>query len=145
MENSTNNLPRNGFSIATLLLLVAVVAVFLAAAETTWLKIDKLDRTRPPTYFWTPAEPSPFERQVEALAGRAVGGAIIGMFSGLIAGVMQARRFFGTLLAVPVGAVGGALAAALFTQPENVLLVVVGSVVLVLLGVVVQVFSRHPR
>ena len=145
MENSTNNLPRNGFSIATLLLLVAVVAIFLAAAETTWLKVDKLDRTRPPTSFWMPAEPSPFERQVEALAGRAVGGAIIGMFSGLVAGVMQSRRFFGTLLAVPVGAVGGALAAALFTQPENVLLVVVGSVVLVLLGVVVQVFSRHPR
>jgi hypothetical protein len=145
MENSTNSLPRNGFSIATLLLLVAVVAIFFAAAETTWLKVDKLDRTKPTTYYWMPAEPSPFERQMEALAERAVGGAIIGIFIGLAAGVTRSRRFFGTLLTVPAGAVAGAMAAALFTQPENVLLVVVGSVVLVLLGVVVQVFSSHPR
>ena len=108
MENSTNNLPRNGFSIATLLLLVAVAAIFLAAGETTWLKVDKLDRTSPPTYYWMPAGPSPFEQQMEALAERAVGGAIVGMFIGLVAGMMQSRRFFGTLLTVPVGVVGGA-------------------------------------
>ena len=86
MENPTDNLPQNGFSIATLLLLVAVAAIVLAAVETTWLKIDKLDRTRPPTsIIGCRRSPSPFEQQVESLAGRAVGGAIIGMFIGLVA------------------------------------------------------------
>jgi LytS/YehU family sensor histidine kinase len=145
LENSTTNLPRRGFSIATLLLLTAVAAIALAAIETTWLKIDKLDRNRPPTSFWRPPEPSPFERQVQALAGRAVGGAFIGIISGLVIGITRSRRFLGTLLAVLVGAVGGALTASLFTQPENVLLAVVGSVVLLLFGAVVRTFSSHTQ
>jgi hypothetical protein len=74
-----------------------------------------------------------------------VGGAIIGMLSGIIVGVTQSRRLWGTLLSIPVGAVAGAVAAALFTQPENVLLVVVGSVVLIVLGVVVRTFSSDPK
>ncbi len=146
MENPADNSPQNGFSIATLLLLVAASAIGLAAMETTWLKIDKLDRTRAPaSYYWMSPGPSPFQQQVESLAERAAGGAIVGMIIGLVVGIIRSRGVLGTLLAIPVGAVAGAAAAALFTQPENVLLVVVGCVVLVLLGIVVQTFSSRPR
>ena len=145
MEHSTNDPYRHGFSVATLLLLVAVAAIALAAARTTSRQVDQLDRTRLPSGYWAPAQPSPFEKQVESLAWRGFAGAIAGLFTGIVVGATRPRPLLGVLLAVPVGVLSGALAASFFTEPENVLLVVVGSVLLILLGVVVRALSRRPH
>jgi hypothetical protein len=122
-----------------------VAAIALAAAQTTWQQVDQLDRTRPPNGFWVPAQPSPFEQQVGSLAWRGFAGAIAGLFTGIVVGATRPRPLLGVLLAVPIGVFSGALAASFFTEPENVFLVVVGSVLLLLLGVVVRVFSRRPQ
>ena len=144
MEHSTNDPYRHGFSVAALLLLIAVAAIALAAARTTWQQVDKLDRTRPRTY-WASSQPSPFEQQVGSLAWRGFAGAIAGLFTGIVVARTRPRPLLGVLLAVPVGVFAGAAAASFFTEPENVLLVVVGSVLLLLLGVVVRALSRRPQ
>jgi len=145
MENPTNNSPQHGFSVATLLLLTAVAAIGLAAAQTTRLQVDRLDRTTPPQYYWAPRQPSPFEQRVEELALRALAGGLVGMFAGIAVGATRPRPSLGVLLAVPIGRFAGALAGAVFTEPENVPVVAIGSALVVLLGVVVRTFSLRPK
>ncbi len=79
------------------------------------------------------------------MAWRGFAGAIAGLFTGIVVGATRPRPLLGVLLAVPVGVFAGAAAASFFTEPENVLLVVVGSVLLLLLGVVVRALSRRPQ
>jgi hypothetical protein len=145
MENPTNNAPQHGFSVATLLLLTAVIAIGLAAAQTVWQQVDKLDRTAPPRYYWGPPQPSPFEQRVDELAWRGVGGAIVGLFVGIAVGATRPRPILGVLVALPIGIVWGAIVAAALTEPESVLVVAVGSTLLVLFGLAIRALSRRPK
>jgi hypothetical protein len=138
MEDTTNNSPKRGFTIAALMLLIAVTAIGLAAARTTGQALGTSLATSVLTQWQ-------YEEGVEALKARAVGGAVIGIFAGFVVGITRSRRVEGIIMAVPVAAVAGGLAAACLTQRENVPLVLVGSVVVVLLGVVVRTFSSHSQ
>jgi hypothetical protein len=145
MENPTNNAPQHGFSVATLLLLTAVVAIGLAASQTIWQQVDKLDRTAPPRYYWGPRQSSPFEERMEELAWRGVAGAVVGLFVGIAVGATRPRPILGVLLALPVGMCWGGLVGAALTEPESVLVVAVGSTLLILFAVVIRALSRRPK
>lgn len=136
MDYPAENRPQHGFSVATLLLLTAVVAIGLAAARTVGLQVEKLDDRG-----WL----SPFEQRLDELAWRGAAGALVGMFVGIGVGATRPRPILGVLLAVPIGVLAGALTGAVITDPENVLLVAIGSALLILLGVVVRRFSYRPK
>jgi hypothetical protein len=144
MQNPANPPPQHGFSVATLLLLTAIVAICFAAVETSWMQLDKLDHTKPRgIYPWSAYGPSEFEQQVQEIALRAVGGAVIGAIVGIAVGATRPRPFLGLLLAVPIGALVGAAICGVFTTVENIPLALVGSVLLILVGVGIRIFSRR--
>ena len=145
MDNSTDNAPRHGFSIASLLLLTAVAAIGLAAMQTVQMEVEKLDRTRPQRYFWAPPEPSPYDRRVEEITLRAIAGGLVGLLAGAWVGATPAQLALGLLWAVPIGILWGALAGAVLTDPGTVLVALIGSVLLVLFGAVVRKLSHRPE
>ena len=127
---------RKGFSLASLLLLTAVVAVFLAAICTIWLQPDR-GRPQPDV----PAGP----RLNEALAvGCGIGGLIAGAVVGLVIGVNQARPLRGAFLGTCVGMIAGAASGVLLAVPDKTLPIAVGSLVIVLFAAVVRRYSSRP-
>jgi len=117
---NTGDSHQRGFSVATILLLTAVVAIFLAALRTVAV------------------EPSAIPG--EQLGLRAISGILIGTFVGLGMGLTRPRRRWGIPLGLLTGwFVGGA--GSLFADPRNLPLAAIGSLLLIVLGVVVRVGS----
>jgi hypothetical protein len=127
---------RRGFSLASLLLLTAVVAVFLAAICSAWLRPDA-DQEQADVF----AEANPDE---PLLAVGVVGGMAVGWLVGLVIGACQVRPLPGAILGMLVGMIAGAASGALLAVPGNVLPIAVGSLVIVLFGVVVRCCSGRP-
>lgn len=127
---------RKGFSLASLLLLTAVVAVFLAAICSAWLPSGQQR-----------ADPYGFERpdvDNEVIVAGVIGGLTVGSLVGLVIGANQVRPLPGVLLGTFVGTITGAASGALLVMPEKTLPIAVGSLVIMLFGAVVRRFSRKP-
>lgn len=113
-----------GFSVASILLLTAAVAIFLAALRTVAV------------------EPSAIPG--DQLGLRAISGILIGTFVGLGMGLTRPRRRWGIPLGLLTGWFVGGAAGSLFADPRNLPLAVIGSLVLIVLGVVVRAGSSRP-
>ena len=116
--------PRRGFSLASLLLLTAVVAILAAAAGSAAVRADA-DR-------------------VEGL----VIGAVLGMIVGTCVGVAVGWSVFGRLrdaaLGLVIGAPFGAIAGVLIASPQGLPTVIGGSLLLVVVGLVFRFRSGKP-
>jgi hypothetical protein len=132
----TEETHHRGFSLASLLLLTAVVAVFLAAICTVWLHSDR-DRARPDVY----AGPNLDEA---LLAISVMGGLMVGSLVGLVIGASRVRPLRGAFLGTFVGMIAGAASGALLAVPGKMLPLGVGSLVIVLFGAVVRYYSGGP-
>ena len=127
---------RRGFSLASLLLLTAVVAVFLAAICTAWLPRDG-------------GQQGSYAEQREKLdAGLVVacviGGVIVGTVVGFVVGLRQARRLHGLAVGTFTGLITGAAGGLLLAVPGKILPIAVGSLVIVLYAVIVRRYSGDP-
>ena len=71
-------------------------------------------------------------------------GAVIGLVVGVTIALRRRRWLIGLLLALFLGVPVGGAAAVLLAEPRNMPLALVGSALLVLLGVVVRKFSSTP-
>jgi hypothetical protein len=127
---------RRGFSLASLLLLTAVVAVFLAAICTLRLHQDA-EASQPQGY----AGPNPYEA-LAVVAG--MGGMLVGLFVGLVIGAGQLRPLWGICLGVFVGMITGTASGVLLAAPGKMLPILVGSLLIVLFGAVVRRYSGRP-
>jgi hypothetical protein len=146
MENIPNDTPRHGFSIAAVLLLTAVVAIGMAAAQSVRLELDRLDHTDPPHNYWSSyRQYSPYQSHIDDLNMRAFAGGLIGFFVGLGIGATRPRPVAGALFGLLIGGNVGAFAGSILTEPTNLLVVVIGSVLLIALAAVVRAFSHHPQ
>ena len=112
---------RAGFSLASILLLTAVAAIFLGATRTLVVDQPNVDE--------------------DLLGLRGAAGVIVGLFVGLAVGLTQPRPFRACLLTAPIGTIAGAGAAVLLALPANLPVVAVGSLVLVVFGLVVRAWS----
>ena len=115
---------RSTFSLASILLFTAVIAIFLAAARTVY------DHCTQPEL-----------KQLDFLCGCD---AAIGLIVGVWFGAMQPRPIRGVLVGIPLGFYAGGGAGNLFGAPQNLPLVAIGSAVLVLLGLLVRRYSARP-
>ena len=113
-----------GFSLASLLLLTAVIAVLAAAARQA---VTGEGRTA-----------------ADWLVGGAVAGAWGGLFVGLVLGLLQERKLRATLVCIPSGIAFGAVAGLLAVSPNHLLAAAVGSVVLVLFAIAIRYLSGSP-
>lgn len=116
---------RKGYSLASLLLLTAVVAVFLAATCTAWL------------------DPPP-DMDPDLIAGCGVGGLVVGLCVGLGIGANQLRPLPGAGLGMLAGMLAGVASGVLLAAPNKMLPVAVGSLVIVLFGLAVRYGSKKP-
>jgi len=112
---------RTGFSLASILLLTAVVAVFLAAVCPVWINPHKV-------------------HEGPLIAGVIVG-SVIGTVIGVVIGLKQARGVGGIILGLLCGMVSGAAGGVLLAVPDKLPAMAIGSVVLILFGVAVRRFS----
>ncbi len=111
---------RRGFSLASILLLMAVIAVFMASVATVFHGGGETNQ--------------------ELAAGCALAGLAVGLLVGCVVGYNQG----GTIIGMFVGMISGGAAGALLSAPESLLPITFGSVVLVLFGVVVRLNSGRP-
>jgi hypothetical protein len=142
-----DNAPLHGFSIATLLLLTVVVAIGAAAMRTLVITSDLADeQLQKGLQSVSPARAVQLAVQArnEGVL-RGIAGGIIGLLVGIYLGATRRRPILGVLLGIVVGGFTGAFAGAVFTEPKNLLVAVVGSALLILLGVVVRGLSRRPH
>lgn len=130
---------RKGFSLASLLLLTAVAAVFLAGICTAWLPPDR-GRFGPEGY--DVEVDADFDPGLVSLC--VMGGLLLGSFVGLVIGVGQVRPVPGVFLATLVGGLFGAATGGLLAVPDKTLPITVGALLIVLFGTVVRRFSRGP-
>jgi hypothetical protein len=115
---------RNGFSLASILLLTAVVAVFLAAICSAWL------------------EPNSVHKELAGVC--VVAGIVVGGCVGLGVGLTQMQRRIGAPFGLLVGMIAGAAGGALLAVPGKLPAIAIGSLVLVLFGAVVRLYSARP-
>jgi hypothetical protein len=146
MDNDADKSVRHGFSIAAVLLLTAVVAIALASVQTMVMELDKLEQTGQTQYYNRGYQTrSPYQESLDELGMRSFGGAIIGLFVGVVVGVGRPRPFFGVLFGIPFGAITGGVSGGVLIAPCNLPLVAIGSAVLILLGLMVRKFSHRPE
>ncbi len=148
MDSPTNNPtlpePARGrtFSLATILLLTTVVAVFSAAGRGFAIRPrPKPAAARANAYAYTYGrflQPDPEEIE----EARVVVGAAIGLIVGVTVALRRRRWLLGLLLAVLVAAPVGGAAAVLLAEPGTFPVVLAGSAVLLALGAAVRIFSR---
>jgi hypothetical protein len=128
------------FSLATILLLTTVVAVFSAAGRGFAIRARPKPADAPtnPYAYGSPRQPE-YEEVEEA---RVVVGGAIGLIVGVTVALRRRRWLSGLLLAVLVAAPVGGAAAVLLAEPGNFPVVLAGSAVLLALGAAVRMFSR---
>ena len=115
---------RAGFSLASILLLTVVVAVFAAGIGI----VSK--------------HPQCVHQGVFAV-GTAVGG-FVGIVVGVVIGRRQIRPGRGILVGVLAGWMAGAGCGALLAVPNSLWVIIVGSAVMIFFGLVVRYFSADP-
>jgi hypothetical protein len=115
---------RSGFSLASLLLLTAVVAILLAALRSAALR--------------------PGFNNDGTTSLMITGSALVGTFVGAVCGARQSRWFAGTMLGGLAGVLSGIGAGGLLTSPSSLAIAAVGSAVLILFGVIVRRHSDGP-
>ncbi|MEN6451008.1 MAG: hypothetical protein ABFC96_10995 [Thermoguttaceae bacterium] len=149
MENQPDKTIRHGFSIGTLLLLMTIVAIFLAAARTVVVNADRAAAdalgsagTTPTPSGVASAIAGQQEHQEEA-AMRGVAGAVIGLLVGVGIGATRPRPVLGALLGILVGVPTGGVAGGILTQPENAPLALIGPAILLLMGGLIYHLSAH--
>jgi len=113
---------RAGFSLASILLLTVVVAVFAAGIASVLTRWSGANR-------WL-------------LLATAGGGMLIGIAVGVAVGLRQLRPVAGVVAGVPTGAIAGAGCGLLLAAPNLLPIVVVGSAVMVVFALVVRLYSR---
>ena len=129
---------RRGFSLASLLLLTAVVAVFLAAICTVWLPSSPAQEEDAVPVL----EPWPVQEGLIVLS--VIGGLLVGSFVGLVIGAGQLRPLPGVCLGTFVGMLAGTATGVLLAVPDKTLPIAIGSLVIVLFGAMVRRFSARP-
>ncbi|NQU21336.1 MAG: hypothetical protein HQ567_08645 [Candidatus Nealsonbacteria bacterium] len=107
------------FSLASLFLLTAVVAVFFAAIGPNMEATDR-----------------------DTLTVCTVVGLIIGALTGTVIGAGQDRPGRSILLTLPTGVIAGAASGALLAVPGKFLTIAVGSLLLLLISLVVRSLSK---
>jgi hypothetical protein len=113
---------RTGFSLASLFLVIAVAAVFLAAVRMAVVA-----------------------EHFESGAAIAVVGAVgpfIGLIVGAVIGAGGRRTGWGLLVALMTGGIAGALAGLLMVVPESLSATAVGAAVIVVFALVVRRLSQ---
>lgn len=115
---------RRGFSLASILLLTVLVAVFFAAVATGMMGRDRPNK--------------------DLLAGCAVGGSVLGSVVGTAIGLNRDRRIRGLVLGLLAGAISGAMAGVLLAIPQSLPATIVGALVLLVFSGVVRYFSPPP-
>jgi hypothetical protein len=113
----------SGFSLASVLLFTAVVAVLLAAVRMGLMVGEK--------------------PQTAIIAAAAGGGAVVGMAVGLAIGYREPRRLQSILLGLTGGSVAGPAAGVLMVLPAAAIAVLLGSLLLVLFAMVVRRLSAE--
>ncbi len=149
MDSPTDKLtppePDHGrtFSLATILLLTTVVAIFMAAAR----GYEVRPRPEPPRssnlFGYSYSRPQPSLDELEG--NRAGMGALLGLIVGVVIALRRRRWALGLLLAVIPGLWVGAAAAVPLAEPCNFPVALAGSAVLLGLAVAVRAFSRDTR
>ena len=76
---------------------------------------------------------------------RGIAGGMIGLLVGIGIGATRSRPVTGVLLGIFVGGGVGAFAGAILAEPRNLPVALVGSALLVLLGLVVRALSSRPH
>ena len=115
---------RSYFTIAEIMLVIAVAAIFLSAG-----RVVAQDRSI-----------SADIRMLMILRG--ISGTIIGVIIGVGIGLSRRRRIAGAIWGFFGGGLIGGLAATIISLPQNIPLALIGAAVLLLGGIVVRVFSR---
>jgi hypothetical protein len=144
-DKSTPPEPDHGrtFSLATILLLTTVVAIFMAAARGYEVR-PKPDQ-QPSAGLLSPVFRAPQPRLDELEDHRAGMGALLGLIVGVVIALRRRRWALGLLLAVVPGLWVGAAAAVPLAEPCNFPVALAGSAVLLTLAAVVRAFSRDSR
>lgn len=116
---------RSYFTIAEIMLVIAVAAIFLAS------------------YCVVAQDKAGVGPISELMTLRAISGTVIGAVIGVGIGKSRRRWIIGTIWGLIVGSISGFLAATFISVPQNVTLALVGSAVLVVGGIIVRLLSRH--
>jgi hypothetical protein len=114
---------HRGFSLASILLLVTVVSVLLAAGRNASVEEE-----------WSGQHSAP----------AAACGAVIGLVIGLCIGLSQPRKLLGSTLAIPIGVLAGAGGGWAAAAAANLAVVTIGGVVLVAFALVIRRLSAPP-
>jgi hypothetical protein len=118
------SMPRRGFSLASILLLTAVIAVLLAALRSAGVASVAHDlEWLAPVVVWF---------------GLATGGLL-----GVGVGAAQQRRLLGIPIGLVCGLIGGAVAGRLLVLPGTLAVLVIGSVLIVVFAAVVRFLSIY--
>jgi len=117
--------PRSSFSLASIFVLTAVVAILLAPVRAIVLEPKRLEDWR--------------------VTACVVLGGLTGMLIGGVVGANQTRWRSGVLLGILIGYLSGVCGAVLMASPWSLPAVAVGSVVLILLAVVVRRSADGPH
>ena len=115
---------RSYFTIAEIMLVIAVTAIFLSAG-----RVIAQDR-------------SIFAGIQELMILRAVSGTVIGAIIGVGIGKSRRRRIAGAIWGFFAGSLSGGLAATILSVPQNLPLAFIGAAVLLVGGIAVRVLSR---
>jgi hypothetical protein len=117
---------RSNFTIAEIMLVIAVAAIFLSAGEIVFQYDSKK-----------------FSAIRDLLILRAISGVMIGAIIGVCMGVSRRHRYWGGTVGFFEGGTIGGCAATILSVPECSHLAAIGAAVLLAFGVVVRVFSRR--
>ena len=112
---------KAGFSLASLVLFTVVVAIAMASLRMAIVHGDRLDE--------------------EAMVMIGIFGTALGAVVGLTVGLKQPRPVLGVVVGLVGGAAAGPLALVLVANPECILVIAVGSVILIGFAAAVRRFS----
>jgi hypothetical protein len=140
---------RRSFSVGTVLLLTAVVAIGMAGmrvvVETVRNTSSESPESRQYGYgFYVRSSPSPRRTLEEELRWRALGGTMVGLLVGIGVGVMRPRPVLGGILGGLLGMVIGAAVGGAMTCPDSLAVTLIGSLLLFLMGAVICMLSNRP-
>jgi hypothetical protein len=117
---------RSNFTIADIMLVTIVVAIFLSSGV-----------------MWFHQKEQLFHGIQPFMVLRVLSGAIVGATIGFGLGLSWRFRILGTIIGVLCGGVMGGLAAAILSLPQNLMTAIVGSSILLTFGLVVRFSSNR--